>query len=511
MQSGCLSTWVVGWGRVFLIALITFVAVGVVGKGPMLGGSNNRIFASEQAYLQPPCPPSVALAGAHVQITPTATATATATPDPCATPTLEPTVPPPPTPCPGAVNTTFASTRHADLTATPTATATATPTLDPCATPAFTPPSPATATSCPPVGAFTATATSTATSTFTPVPTATGSGTGLLPTLTPTPSATATPTSQFDPCAATVTPAVTVPATPTLVETATPTTIASPTTIAATATPTLNAAGGALFIFKDAPAVVAAATPITYTLRIQNNSATTLRGLNVYDQLPANAQYVADSGGALDRSGETPVVRWSVPGLAVGAQAVVSFSALASDIMVNDQYGVATQAGAVITGYSPVLTLVGGDVQQTIMTSESGGTLLSADTNVQITFLPNTTSQDVTVTLTKAATLLTRSGFAGLAFNIDAVDAQGQPVTQFEAPFQLVVHYQDADWQNAGIANEAFLNLYFWRNGVWEAILPCDSCSHDMVNNLIAVTLNHLTLFALRAEPHEIWLPLVRR
>ncbi|MCB0142016.1 MAG: hypothetical protein KDE50_19085, partial [Caldilineaceae bacterium] len=125
----------------------------------------------------------------------------------------------------------------------------------------------------------------------------------MLPTLTPTPSATATPTSQFDPCAATVTPAVTVPATPTLVETTTPTTIASPTTIAATATPTLNAAGGALFIFKDAPAVVAAATPITYTLRIQNNSATTLRGLNVYDQLPANAQYVADSGGALDRSG----------------------------------------------------------------------------------------------------------------------------------------------------------------------------------------------------------------
>ena len=145
------------------------------------------------------------------------------------------------------------------------------------------------------------------------------------------------------------------------------------------------------------------------------------------------------------------------------------------------------------------------------MTSESGGTLLSADTNVQITFLPNTTNQDLTVTLTKAATLLTRSGFAGLAFNIDAVDAQGQPVTQFEAPFQLVVHYQDADWQNAGIANEAFLNLYFWRNGVWEAILPCSSCSHDMVNNLIAVTLNHLTLFALRAEPHEIWLPLVRR
>ncbi|MCB0099198.1 MAG: hypothetical protein KDE46_25875, partial [Caldilineaceae bacterium] len=100
MQSGCLSTWVVGWGRVFLIALITFVAVRLVDRGPVLDGSIDRIFASEQAYLQPPCPPSVALAGADVQITPTATATATATPDPCATPTLEPSAPPPPTPCP---------------------------------------------------------------------------------------------------------------------------------------------------------------------------------------------------------------------------------------------------------------------------------------------------------------------------------------------------------------------------------------------------------------------------
>lgn len=252
-------------------------------------------------------------------------------------------------------------------------------------------------------------------------------------------------------------------------------------------------------------------TPITYTLRIQNSGAATLTGLDIYDQLPPNAHYVAGSGGVLERSGATSLVRWSVPGLAVGGQTVVSFSVLASETIINAQYGVTALGGASATGQSPVLTLISSDVKQAQMTSTAGGTLTSADTSIQITFLPNTTDEDVTVTLVKAEKLLNSSGFAGLAFDIEAVNARGQAVTEFSAPFQLVVHYQDADWQNAGITDEALLNLYFWRNGAWQALLPCNSCSHDMDNNLFAVTLNHLTLFALRVDPPEIWLPLIRR
>ena len=55
--------------------------------------------------------------------------------------------------------------------------------------------------------------------------------------------------------------------------------------------PSLNAAGSALFITKDGPAVVAASTPITYTLRIQNSGAATPIGLADYDQLPANVLF----------------------------------------------------------------------------------------------------------------------------------------------------------------------------------------------------------------------------
>ncbi|MEZ4662248.1 MAG: hypothetical protein R2911_32255 [Caldilineaceae bacterium] len=550
MQGWRLSMLVGLLGRVGLAVLVTLAATGLVNGELTLGGSISRIAASDRAHLQSLCP-TVTILGAVAQITPTATATlnatsaastATATPtltftptatptnDPCATPTTEPTPPPPPTPCPEAAQ---ARTGQATVTPTstavsnnqPTATPTATPTLDPCATPAFTPPPPATATSCPPAGAPTATSTSTSTATPTTMPTATEPGTTILPTFTPTPppgatatstnsgtlptfTPTLTPTSSVEPCAATPAPSTTAPATPTLVGSATATPVHS---APPTATPTINAAGGALFILKDGPAVVAAATPITYTLRIQNSGAATLTGLEVYDELPANAQYVVDSGGVLERSGETAVVRWSVPGLAVGGQTVVSFSVLAARDVINDQYGVTTQGGLSSSGHSAVLTLVSSDVQQAQMPRASGGTLTSADTNIQITFLPNTTDEDVTVTLVKAETLLNSSGFAGLAFDIAAANAQGQAVTEFNTPFQLVVHYQDADWQNAGITDEAQLNLYFWRNGAWEALLPCNSCSHDKVNNLFAVTLNHLTLFALRVDPPEVWLPLIRR
>jgi len=91
--------------------------------------------------------------------------------------------------------------------------------------------------------------------------------------------------------------------------------------------------------------------------------------------------------------------------------------------------------------------------------------------------------------------------FAGASFTLEATDVYGQPVTSFADRFTITLNYQDTDWQTAGISDENSLNLYYWNGIAWIAILPCDGCSLDTVNNRIVVELNHLTEFALLGNP----------
>ena len=91
--------------------------------------------------------------------------------------------------------------------------------------------------------------------------------------------------------------------------------------------------------------------------------------------------------------------------------------------------------------------------------------------------------------------------FAGASFTLEATDAVGQPITTFNGRYTITLNYQDADWQAAGIPAEENLNLYYWNGTAWVAILPCDGCSLDTVNNQLIAVLDHLTEFALLGSP----------
>ena len=91
--------------------------------------------------------------------------------------------------------------------------------------------------------------------------------------------------------------------------------------------------------------------------------------------------------------------------------------------------------------------------------------------------------------------------FAGRSFTMEATDAAGQPITTFASRYTITLNYSDADWQAAGIPAEENLNLYFWNGTAWVAILPCEGCSLDTVNNHITAVLDHLTEFALLGNP----------
>ena len=100
--------------------------------------------------------------------------------------------------------------------------------------------------------------------------------------------------------------------------------------------------------------------------------------------------------------------------------------------------------------------------------------------------------------------------YAGIGFELQAMDALSQPVTQFDRPFTLTVSYEDWQWQSAGIGSEDSLNLYWNRGGTWEPVLPCTGCSHDPTENTFVIPLTHLTRFALLGRPASpVYLPIV--
>jgi uncharacterized repeat protein (TIGR01451 family) len=155
------------------------------------------------------------------------------------------------------------------------------------------------------------------------------------------------------------------------------------------------------------------------------------------------------------------------------------------------------------------------------VTPAEGGVLITADQSITLTFPVGAVDAAINVTITQMSAPLQPTGnllFANNAFTIIARDLANNPVTTFDQPFTLVVTYQDSAWQNAGIANESALNLYFWNGSAWQAILPCADCSLDTNANRITVQLDHLTEFALlgpaTTQPPPtiaVYLPLINK
>jgi hypothetical protein len=145
-----------------------------------------------------------------------------------------------------------------------------------------------------------------------------------------------------------------------------------------------------------------------------------------------------------------------------------------------------------------------------------GGTVTAPDGRVQITFPPAAVSTTVTVTYTQRLAPAEYTGdliFAGNAFALEA-GASGQPVTRFERPFTLTLHYSEGDWQRPGISAESDLNLYHWSapSSRW---IMVPRTSHDTTANVLVASLDHLTEFALlgaaRGDAYSLYFPVIMK
>jgi uncharacterized repeat protein (TIGR01451 family) len=108
----------------------------------------------------------------------------------------------------------------------------------------------------------------------------------------------------------------------------------------------------ALILTKTGPSTAYIGEPITYTLKVANNSTATLANLVVSDTIPAGASYI--TGGT--RLGQ--VVRWTRASLGVGATAQFMFVVTATQSILNKDYVAKANNGIEATGSLPVFTQV---------------------------------------------------------------------------------------------------------------------------------------------------------
>lgn len=263
-----------------------------------------------------------------------------------------------------------------------------------------------------------------------------------------------------------------------------------------------------LAIRKTAPEFAAPGAPITYTLSVENVGTTATSRLTVIDPLPDGASFVSSDG--LYRPGPPVYTEWAMDGLEPRQVAVFQLVVTATTTLVNAGYRAVLEDGWTWSG-DPAVTIVSSQISTGTVDVSAGGIVTSSTGKVDLHFPPGAAAEPVTVTVVQAERLLSDSGFAGIAFGVEAVDEGGNSVTRFEEPLTLRVRYEEHDWQNAGIRDESQLNLYVYSEGVWQAVLPCAGCSHDLENNVFTAVLDHLSLFAIRRKAETSYLPVLRR
>ena len=145
------------------------------------------------------------------------------------------------------------------------------------------------------------------------------------------------------------------------------------------------------------------------------------------------------------------------------------------------------------------------------VTAGNGGYVTSGDGAVQAQFPSNAISSTTTITaVTTITTPHPTDGyeFINRVYDIAATGTNGDPVTHFRRPFTMTLFYNDSDWQQAGVADENGLNVYWWDGTGWAEMLPCAGCVHDSASNTFSLQLDHLSEFTIMARNY-IYLPVV--
>jgi hypothetical protein len=136
-----------------------------------------------------------------------------------------------------------------------------------------------------------------------------------------------------------------------------------------------------------------------------------------------------------------------------------------------------------------------------------GGSLNAPDGSVELDFYYGTLDETTVVTYTTDTDAMPTGDLFGMRFfDLSAATlAAGTPVTTFDPPYVITIHYTDTE--RAG-AKEDSLKLYWWNGSQWTLEL---TSSVDPGNNVLTATPNHMSLFAVLGETERVFLPLALR
>lgn len=133
----------------------------------------------------------------------------------------------------------------------------------------------------------------------------------------------------------------------------TPTAIAIPAAISESSLPLkVTCPYPPISISKSGPTSAIGGCPITYTLTITNNMASSVTGVLITDTVPLGANYLG--GGSLNNN----VVKWTIPILSAGESSSQEFSVEATQMITNHDYWVSTSEGYSTKGQIPVITSI---------------------------------------------------------------------------------------------------------------------------------------------------------
>jgi thermitase len=136
----------------------------------------------------------------------------------------------------------------------------------------------------------------------------------------------------------------------------------------------------------------------------------------------------------------------------------------------------------------------------TVLDPTAGGTLHSADGDLTLDFPPGAVPSETTVVhMLQASPSNPPSDllFANMSCMLEATNANGDPIEQFDKPYTLTLNYQDLDWQEAGIEDENQIDLYYWNGSQWEGVA---GSTLDTENNQLVVQLDHFSEFGLMGD-----------
>ncbi len=220
----------------------------------------------------------------------------------------------------------------------------------------------------------------------------------------------------------------------------------------------------------------------------------------------SNIEYARPWQGRIDWGDGSPYTDYFFTGVASHHYVECGDYTIRAEVI--DNYGNSAIASKTVTVTACEVPTTG------TVTAGEGGQLRSDDGTFTVDFPAGAVAGDTTISVAKQTEPSAAMGglsFAGNAITINATDADGNPVTSFAQPFTLVVKYADSDWQKAGITDEANLNVYFYKDGAWVPLFPCNGCTHDMDKNEFVLKLDHLTEFAVAGVKFRVILPNIRR